>query len=149
MTWTRGVVGVLELPDGRLVRGRERRDGTGGELAEWTLTLAGRPVDPSFPGRELRWRDFGVPSDTEDAVQALTEAWERAATQRVEVVCAGGNGRTGTALAALTILAASSSGRPLSGDDAIRWVRAAYRRRAVETPGQRRWLRELAGEGLR
>ena len=35
---------------------------------------------------------------------SLTAAWSRAATERVEVACAGGHGRTGTALACLAVL---------------------------------------------
>ena len=141
MTWTRGSVGVYELPDGRLVRGRARRDLIPGELADWTLSLGGRAGAAPQPGRVLGWPDFRLPRDDDDALDALHEAWVRAGSERVEIVCRGGTGRTGTALAALTILAARHSGRQASGDEAIRLVRAAYRARAVETPGQRRWLR--------
>jgi protein-tyrosine phosphatase len=50
------------------------------------------------------------------------------------VACGGGIGRTGTALAALAVLDG------LTPREALRWVRAGYHRRAVETPWQRRWL---------
>ena len=64
----------------------------------------------------------------------MREAWRRAAVERVEVACAGGRGRTGTALACLAVL---------DGVDpaaAVRYVRAGYHPRAVETPGQRRFV---------
>jgi protein-tyrosine phosphatase len=53
------------------------------------------------------------------------------------VACHGGVGRTGTALAALAVLDG------LAPPDAVRWVRANYQERAVETPWQRWWLRRV------
>jgi len=47
----------------------------------------------------------------------LTEAWQRAVTERVEFGCAGGHGRTGTALACMAIL----DGVP--GTEAVAFVR--------------------------
>ncbi len=70
---------------------------------------------------------------------ALTEAWQRAATQRVEIACTGGRGRTGTALACLAIL----DGVPSAA--AVAFVRAHYDRHAVETPGQRRYVARWPG----
>jgi protein-tyrosine phosphatase len=52
----------------------------------------------------------------------------------VEVACSGGTGRTGTALACLAVL----DGVPAA--DAVTFVRANYRPRAVETPSQRRFV---------
>ena len=46
----------------------------------------------------------------------------------------GGVGRTGTALAAISVLA----GVPPA--EAVAWIRRHYIRRAVETPWQRRWV---------
>ncbi|TYP87636.1 hypothetical protein BD833_106227 [Blastococcus xanthinilyticus] len=57
----------------------------------------------------------------------------------MEVACPGGTGRTGTALACLAVL----DGVP--GDEAVAFVRRHYRRRAVETRGQRR---SVAGFGV-
>ena len=65
---------------------------------------------------------------------ALAEVFRRAATSKVEIACAGGTGRTGSALAILARLSGVPSG------DAIAWVRANYRPRAVETFRQRRWV---------
>jgi protein-tyrosine phosphatase len=70
-----------------------------------------------------------------DARAALEEAWARAVSERVEVACSGGHGRTGTALACLAVL----DGVP--PDEAVAWVREHYRRRAVETPAQARFAR--------
>ena len=69
----------------------------------------------------------------------LTEAWERAATERVEIACAGGQGRTGTALACLAILDG------VSRTEAVAFVRAHYDPHAVETPGQRRYVARWLG----
>jgi len=59
----------------------------------------------------------------------VTAAWDP-----VEIACAGGHGRTGTALACLAVL----DGVP--SREAVRYVRAHYAARAVETPGQRRFV---------
>ncbi|MBN6055402.1 protein phosphatase, partial [Nonomuraea sp. RK-328] len=82
----------------------------------------------------VRWPDFWLPSDRAAAAETLREAWERAATERVEVACGGGVGRTGTALACLAVL----DGVP--GDEAVAYVRRHYKPRAVETPWQRRFV---------
>jgi len=127
--------GVVRLPGGGLVRGRRLGDAT--SAADFALVLGEGPT-PAWPHRRVAWRDFWVPTDGADAVVALREAHSRArGGERVEVACRGGVGRTGTALAALAVLDGLS---PL---DAVHWVRAAYHRRAVETPWQRWWLRRL------
>jgi len=86
----------------------------------------------------VHWPDFWLPVDRADAVDALQETWRRAADERVEVVCGGGRGRTGTALACLTVLDGAPPG------DAVRVVREVYDARAVETPWQRRFVRTFA-----
>ena len=63
------------------------------------------------------------------------------AGERVEVACGGGVGRTGTVIACLAVLA----GHPAA--DAVGWTRRNYRPRAVETPGQRRWIAWFAEHG--
>ncbi|MFF2268624.1 protein-tyrosine phosphatase family protein [Cellulosimicrobium cellulans] len=136
-SWERGD-GVVELPDGRRVRGRGLRSGPPGPGDEPGLGvyLTGRrPPSQPWESRWVRWPDFALPRSTPDAVAVLREAYERAADERVEVACEGGTGRTGTALA---LLAVWGGVRP---DDAVAWVRAHYRPRAVETPWQRRWVR--------
>ena len=127
--------GVVVLPDGARVRGRRLRDRA--SPADFALVLAAGPL-PEWPHRTVRWPDFWVPLDREDALDALREAHRRAlAGQRVEVACKGGTGRTGTALAALAVLA----GMPAA--EAVVWVRERYNPRAMETPWQRRWLRHV------
>ncbi|WP_196255680.1 protein-tyrosine phosphatase family protein [Micromonospora sp. WMMD558] len=132
--WT-GLPGVVVLPSGAAVRGRRLADPA--PPADFALLLAPGPV-PAWPHRRIRWPDFWVPVDRADALDALREALARAhGGERVEVACRGGTGRTGTALAALAIL----DGLPHR--EAVPWVRAHYRPRAVETPWQRRWLHRL------
>lgn len=76
-----------------------------------------------------------MPRDHEGAVEVLREAYRRAREGlRVEIGCAGGRGRTGTALAGIAVLA----GVPAT--EAVEWVRRNYDRRAVETPRQRRFV---------
>jgi len=68
---------------------------------------------------------------------AFLELWLRAETERVEVACSGGHGRTGTALACLAVL----DGIPAA--DALRYVRQHYNPRSVETPWQRRYVTQF------
>jgi protein-tyrosine phosphatase len=104
--------------------------------------LAGRrPPATGWDQRWVRWPDFRLPTDADGAVETLTEAFARAATERVELACGGGIGRTGTALA----LVATFAGVPPG--DAVTWVRAAYHPRAVEMPWQRRWVERTAAAG--
>jgi hypothetical protein len=64
----------------------------------------------------------------------LRETWERAATERAEIACGGGCGRTGTALACLAVI----DGVP--AERAVAFVRRHYAPRAVETPWQKRYV---------
>jgi protein-tyrosine phosphatase len=139
VTWDPAGEGVLRLPSGRLVRGRAlRRPLPDGPRPEFGLYLLGRePAPVPWESRWLRWPDFWLPSDRGAAARALHEAWERTASERVEVACAGGLGRTGTALACLAVL----DGVP--GRAAVGYVRAHYAERAVETPWQRRFVQHF------
>ncbi|MEU2351217.1 phosphatase [Modestobacter sp. NPDC049651] len=136
-TWEPGTPGLVTLPSGRTVRGRGLRGRVPpGQLPEFGVYLLGRRP-PRVPW-ERRWvftADFWVPRDVAGFRSALREAWDRAGAQRVEVACRGGIGRTGTALACLAVM----DGVP--PDDAVAWVRARYRPRAVETPVQQRFVR--------
>jgi inorganic pyrophosphatase len=138
-TWPDGA-GVVELPDGRRLRGRGLRHGVpASPVPEFGVYLLGRAPGPfDWEHRWVRWPDFRTPASTPDAMAALREAHERSATERVEIACGGGVGRTGTALAAIAVLA----GVPAA--EAVGWVRRHYHPHAVETPWQRRWVRSRA-----
>jgi hypothetical protein len=139
--WEPTAPGVLRLPSGRLVRGRGlRRSLPDGPLPTFALYLLGdEPPAVAWEARWLRWRDFGLPTDRPDAVDALRDAWARSADERVEVACAGGHGRTGTALGCLAVL----DGVP--ADEAVAFVRQHYDPRAVETWWQRRYVARFPG----
>jgi protein-tyrosine phosphatase len=140
MTWDAAAAGVLRLPSGRLIRGRGlRRPLPAGPEPTFALYLLGHQPEPvPWEHQWLPWPDFRLPSDQDRAAEAFREAWARAATERVEVACAGGRGRTGTALACLAVL----DGVP--NRDAVAYVREHYARRAVETPWQRRFVSRFA-----
>lgn len=128
--------GVVVLPGGAHLRGRRLAAAAG--PADFALILARGPT-PAWPYRYVRWPDFWVPLDEDDALDALRQAHRRAtAGERVEIACRGGVGRTGTALAAMAIFDGHTPA------EALRWVRSAYHHRAVETPWQRRWLTRVS-----
>lgn len=139
--WSPGP-GVVELPDGTRLCGRSlRRSLPAGPDPEFGVYLSTRPPGPvPWPSRWLRWRDFGLPRDPDEAVEVLREALRRAGEgQRVEVACGGGRGRTGTALAGIAVLAGVPAG------EAVAWVRRHYHPRAVETRRQQRFVENFPG----
>jgi hypothetical protein len=138
--WDPAGTGVLRLPSGRLLRGRGLRRGLPPGLAPtFAVYLTGRrPPAVEWDSRWLRWPDFWLPSDRAQASRDLYEAWTRAQTERVEIACGGGRGRTGTALACLAVI----DGVP--ADEAVAYVRRHYDRRAVETPWQKRYVLRFA-----
>lgn len=143
-TWDARWAGVVTLPDGRRVRGRGLRDGTttvGDHAPELGLYLTAREHrEAGWESWWIRWPDFRLPHSTPDALVAPRDAFERAATTRVEIACNGGTGRTGTAIAVLARYAG------LPAEDAVTWVRTSYRAGAVETPSQRRLVRNASLE---
>ena len=158
---------MLELPSGRLVRGRSLRrplpadpapapagpasvdplstadhgPAAGGRplvlVPDLTLQLLARPEPLPWESVWVRWPDFRLPADPAGAREALVRAWRRSAAERVEVGCDGGRGRTGTALACLAVLDGVPAG------EAVAYVRERYDPRAVETPGQRRFVQRF------
>ncbi len=142
------LVGAIALPDGTLVRGRGRREAIPpGPLPDHGLYLGHpeqrrrlllrrrAPWRPDWPADWVDWPDFRVPRDAVDAASRIGAAYRLArGGGRVEVACTGGTGRTGTVIACMAVLAGHPAG------DAIAWTRRHYRPRAVETPGQRRWI---------
>lgn len=141
-TWESGEIGVLALPSGRLLRGRSlRRPQPPDTFPDFTIHLMGRrPAPVDWDARWVRWPDFRLPKDRDDAKDALREAWLRSTTERVEVTCGGGLGRTGTALACIAVL----DGVP--ADQAVKFVREQYHPRAVETPWQRRYVERFTAD---
>lgn len=134
--WAKSASGVLRLPSGRLVRGRGlRRPLPAGPLPEFAVYLLRKPPPAvTWDFRWLPWRDFSLPSSTEQAHAMFGEAWRRSTDERVELACGGGRGRTGTALACLAVL----DGLPAL--EAVGYVRRNYDSRGVETPWQRRFV---------
>lgn len=139
--WAESATGVLRLPSGRLIRGRGLRNVLpAGPEPDFALYLQGRPPPPvAWESRWLRWPDWWLPADPGEVRPALADLWQRAASERVEVACSGGRGRTGTALACLAILDG------VAAEDAVRYVREHYDPRAVETPWQRRFVARFPG----
>lgn len=135
-TWDPAAPGVLRLPSGTLVRGRglSRPTPRGPDPAFALYLLGEEPPAVAWEARWVPWRDFWLPSDPARLRADLAEALGRAGTERVEVACAGGRGRTGTALACLAVL----DGVPAR--DAVAYVREHYEPHAVETPWQRRFV---------
>ncbi|GAQ63480.1 hypothetical protein SsS58_03862 [Streptomyces scabiei] len=137
--WDPAAPGVLRLPSGRLVRGRGlRRPLPDGPVPTYAVYCLGQdPPTVPWASRWLRWPDFRLPADRTEAARVLRDAFDRAATERVELACGGGRGRTGTALACLAVL----DGVPPR--EAVAYVRRHYDRHAVETPWQRRYVRRF------
>lgn len=109
-----------------------------GESPEFGLYLLAKPPPATpWPSRWLRWPEFRLPTAEDEASAAFTEVFERCTTERVEVACNGGRGRTGTALACLSVMAGTPP------DEAVAFVRAHYDTRAVEAPWQRRYVRRF------
>lgn len=139
-TWQPEEAGILSLPSGRVIRGRGlcRPIPDGAPPGFGIYLLGERPPPVEWDSRWVRWPDYRLPADRRDAEDALREAWRRSASERVEIACAGGRGRTGTALACVAVL----DGVPAA--EAVAYVRGRYDRRAVESPWQRRYVRHFA-----
>jgi protein-tyrosine phosphatase len=137
--WDPDTPGLLRLPSGRLVRGRGLRDGLPpGQAPTFGIYLLGtEPEAVPWETRWIRWPDFRLPADRDEARKVFTEALDRLADDRVEFACGGGKGRTGTALACLAVL----DGVP--PQDAVAYVRTNYHRHAVETPWQKKYVRSF------
>ncbi|AIY00191.1 hypothetical protein ART_0592 [Arthrobacter sp. PAMC 25486] len=135
-------MGVIGLPSGRLLRGRGLRlPAPSGPTPDSGIYLLGRiPAPFAWEYRWVRWPDFWLPRDRAVALEAFREAWLRSESERVEVACGGGRGRTGTALACIAVL----DGVP--ADQAVAFVRQQYNPHAVETPWQRRYVAHFTAE---
>ncbi|MET8798371.1 protein-tyrosine phosphatase family protein [Nocardia sp. NPDC004568] len=133
---TRPAPGVLRLPSGRLVRGRGLRNPLPpGDEPRFGVYLRSRePAPVEWESRWVQWPDFWLPSDRGALAPVLRELLERSESERVEIACGGGFGRTGTAMSCLAVL----DGIPAA--EAVDYIRANYSRRAVEMPWQQRFV---------
>ncbi|WP_343317389.1 protein-tyrosine phosphatase family protein [Arthrobacter sp. TMP15] len=140
--WDADDSGVMRLPSGRLLRGRGLHQPIpSGATPDFAVYLLGKRPSPSkWEARWVLWPDLRLPKDRDDARDALREAWLRSERERVEIVCDGGHGRTGTALACIAVL----DGVP--ADKAVKFVREQYNSRAVETPWQRRYVAHFTAD---
>ncbi|MGA6208517.1 protein-tyrosine phosphatase family protein [Nocardia testacea] len=135
-SWDPAAPGVLRLPSGRLVRGRGLRNPLPpGDLPQFGVYLqSSEPAPVEWESRWIRWPDFWLPSDRRALPPVLRELLERSESERVEIACGGGFGRTGTAMSCLAVL----DGIPAT--EAVDYIRQNYSRRAVETPWQKRFV---------
>lgn len=140
--------GVVEFPSGRRVRGRSWRKATE-EPADLCVILTtgvgsrfGHPgvVTSATETILIDWPDLRLPRRPAQAHEVLREAWERAENEKVEIVCAGGVGRTGTALAIIGVLDG------MDPHAAIDFVKTNYDPHAVETPAQRAFVNDMGAE---
>lgn len=99
--------------------------------------LGKAPPSMAWPSRWVRCPDYWLPVDRDDARDAVLELWRRAQTERVEVACTGGLGRTCTAPACMAVLDGVPPPR------AVAYVRRRYHPRAAETPWQQRYVRRF------
>jgi protein-tyrosine phosphatase len=138
-TWDPAAEGVVSFPSGRRIRGRGLRHSLPqGPVPDFAVYLLGRrPAPTPWDQRWVRWPDFWLPANHVEAVDALREAWLRAESERVEVACKGGHGRTGTALACIAVMDGVPPGQ------AVSFVRDRYGP-AVETPWQHWYVRHVA-----
>jgi hypothetical protein len=140
MGWDEGAAGVVRLPSGVLVRGRGlRAPMPGGHPPTFGAYLLGsEPPEFGWDSRWVPWPDFRLPRSPAYLRTVLEEVLDRARDGRAEIACFGGHGRTGTALACLAVIDGVPAG------EAVRWVRANYHPKAVETPWQKRFVRNLS-----
>jgi protein-tyrosine phosphatase len=92
---------------------------------------------PPWPHELLDWPDFGVPEVAPLRI-ALRSLLERSRSgEVVELGCVGAHGRTGTALACLSVLTGAEAGQ------SVDWVRAVHCEKAVETAEQETFARHF------
>lgn len=131
---------VVVFPDGARVRASSISERRVDDPDRAFGLYADPHWEPTWPADVISWRDFGLPEAPEVAARQIATAFDRARRgELIEVGCLGGCGRTGTVLACMAVL----SGVP--PEDAVTWVRAAYRPEAVETPEQEEWVVWFAG----
>lgn len=93
---------------------------------------------------KIEWRDYGTPLIDADFWIALVEDLLEASADKeidVLVMCQGGHGRTGTALAILAVLL----GHVPVGACPVEWVRENYCDEAVESNSQLNYIEAITG----
>lgn len=130
----------VTLPDGKIV-----------QASSFTTQVGRRQTAPDYglyldriwmPVEHWRaefiaWPDFHAPTNAVVAADAVIEAWERIDQGwLIETGCVGGHGRTGTVLAAWTILSGIRNSA-----EAVHYVWDNYCTEAVESKSQMAWLR--------
>ncbi|WP_051054593.1 protein-tyrosine phosphatase family protein [Frankia sp. QA3] len=134
--------GAIRLPDGGWIRPRGLRHPLPpGPHPDRGLYLGGARLrrrhggQLPWPHEWIDWPDFLLPRNPTTAAARIRALHAHTQTSdRIELACGGGVGRTGTVLACLAVLAG------LSPADAVTWTRTHHHPRAVETPWQRRWI---------
>ena len=133
-------VAIVRFPDGSRVRASSLADRREDDPERAYGLYLDQHWAPTWPADVIAWPDFGLPVEPEVAAGQITAAFGRARRgELVEVGCLGGSGRTGTVLACMAVLAG------VPAPEAVSWVRAAYRREAVETADQEAWVQWFAG----
>ena len=90
---------------------------------------------PAWPAAFIDWVDFGLPVDTREASRLIVDAFDRVRSgQTVEIGCHAGNGRTGSIIACMAILAGTPA------EEAVEWTRSHYCLHAIDTSEQERWV---------
>ena len=133
-------VAVITFPDGSRVRASSLADRREHDPERaYGLYLDARWA-PTWTADVIAWPDFGLPAQPVVAARQIMDAFGRARRgELVEVGCLGGSGRTGTVLACMAVLAG------IPPEEAVGWVRIAYRPEAVETAEQEAWVQWFAG----
>ena len=103
------------------------------EITQYGCSL---PLGHKTPILRMRWNDRGVP-------YVSSYDWSIIANNvgPLFIACAGGHGRTGTALAIL----GSLRGHIPAHEEAVAFTRAAYCDEAIETNGQITYIRDMTG----
>jgi protein-tyrosine phosphatase len=131
---------LVTFPDGTRVRASQISERQTDDSERAFGLYLDQQWDPTWEACVIDWPDFGLPEDPEAAAGDIAAAFDRARSgELVEVGCLGGRGRTGTALACMAVLAG------VPGEEAVAWIRQAYRPEAVETPQQEEWVQWFAG----